>query len=116
MIQEAKRLFARWQRNQALAEQRRTRARVFARKLAKDLALADPSVKMIVGFGSTFESWRSYRLDSDIDLGLYGGNWSLLWSLVPESEFAVSLVELELQPESFSEQVQMHGEILYEKQ
>jgi nucleotide-binding universal stress UspA family protein len=116
MLQEAKRLAARWERSHAQAEQRRVRAQEFARALARDLALVDPSVRMIVGFGSTFESWRQYRKDSDIDLALRGGDWGTLWSLIPRSEFAVSLVELDLQPDAFVEQVCAQGVVLYEKQ
>jgi len=112
MRQEAKRLAERWKRSQDQAEKRRERAQDFARALAK----ADPCVRMIVGFGSTFESWRSYRQDSDIDLALCGGDWGLLWSLIPHSEFAVSLVELDLQPKAFAEQVCAQGIVLYEKQ
>jgi hypothetical protein len=39
MLQQAKRLAARWQRSHAQAEQRRERAQDFARALARDLAL-----------------------------------------------------------------------------
>ncbi len=115
MIREAERLAGRWKKKLAEAEDRRARARVFAAKLAVALGRADPSVRTIVGFGSTFESWRQYRLDSDIDLALCGGNWGRLWSLVPKSEFSVSLVELDLQPESFAAQVKAQGVVLYEK-
>jgi len=116
MLKEAERLAKRWKRNRARAEDRRTRAQNFAGKLAKDLGNADPSVRAILGFGSTFETWRQYREDSDIDLALCGGNWSLLWSMLPKSEFSVSLIELDLQPESFAEQVRTQGVVLYEKQ
>lgn len=116
MVQEAERLAERWKKRLAQAEDRRVRARDFAGKLAVVLGRADPTVRAIVGFGSTFESWRQYRLDSDIDMALCGGNWGLLWSLVPKSEFSVSLVELDLQPESFAAQVKTQGVVLYEKQ
>lgn len=116
MLTETRRLLTRLRRDRENAERRRTCAREFAVKLAKDLGSADPGVREIVGFGSTFESWRRYRMDSDIDLGMYGGDWSLLWSLIPESEFVVSLVELDLQPETFTEQIRAHGVVLYEKQ
>ena len=116
MVQEAERLARRWEKNRLEAEGRRTRAQVFAGKLASRLGLADPSVRTIVGFGSTFETWRQYRQDSDIDLALCGGDWNLLWSLIPQSEFSVSLVELDLQTEAFAEQVRAQGVVLYEKQ
>jgi len=116
MVREAARLAARWKNNKSEAEARRDRARDFAGKLAVQLGLADPGVRAILGFGSTFESWRQYRLDSDIDLALCGGNWGLLWSLIPQSEFSVSLIELDLQPDTFAEQVKKQGVLLYEKQ
>ena len=116
MRKEAERLAARWQEKRVLAEDRRMRAQDFARKLAKDFGLADPSLRAVLGFGSAFESWRQYRQDSDIDLALCGGDWGRLWSLIPKSEFSVSLIELDLQPESFAEQVRAQGVLLYEKQ
>jgi hypothetical protein len=66
MRMEAERLAARWQKQRLLAEDRRTRAQDFARKLAKDFGLADPGIRAILGFGSAFESWRQFRLDSEI--------------------------------------------------
>ncbi len=50
--------------------ERRVRAQEFARALAPGIAAADPDVVRIIGFGSTFETWRPYRMDSDIDLGI----------------------------------------------
>lgn len=73
------------------ATARRARAQVFARELAGRLAKADERVEKIVGFGSTFETWRIYRLDSDIDIGVVGGDWFTLTAAVPASEFDVSI-------------------------
>lgn len=116
MTKEAERLDARWRDARKEAEARRARAREFARKLAADLGRADPTLRAVIGFGSTFEQWRQYRQDSDIDLALVGGSWGELWSLVPKSEFAVSLIELDSQPKAFAEQVLSQGVVLYEKQ
>jgi hypothetical protein len=116
MSKEADRLAMRMQRSRLEAEERRTRAQVFARGLARDLGQADQSLEKILGFGSTFETWRQYRLDSDIDLAMCGGNWDVLWSLLPDSEFEISLIELDLQPKAFVEQVRAQGVVLYEKQ
>jgi broad specificity phosphatase PhoE len=55
------------QREAALAA-RRERAQAFAKTLAEELGAADESLREVFGFGSTFETWRSYREDSDIDL------------------------------------------------
>ncbi|OHD14837.1 MAG: hypothetical protein A2Z96_07930 [Spirochaetes bacterium GWB1_48_6] len=116
MVREAARLADRWKKSNSEAEKRRDRAQDFARKLAVQLGLADPGVRAILGFGSTFEPWRQYRQDSDIDLALCGGDWGFLWSLIPQSEFLVSLIELDLQPVAFAEQVKTQGVLLYEKQ
>lgn len=87
-----------------------------ARTVAPWLGQADPEVTRIVGFGSTFETWRTYREDSDIDLGVQGGDVTALSRSMPEGEFEVSLVELDLQNAEFKEHVPTHGEVLYEKQ
>lgn len=116
VVREAARLAARWKENTLEAEKRRVRAQEYARNLAAQLGGADPGVRCILGYGSTFESWRRYRQDSDIDLALCGGDWSRLWSLIPRGEFCVSLLELDLQPEAFAVQVREHGVVLYEKQ
>jgi hypothetical protein len=62
----------------AALDERRRRAQAFAREAAGILGCADDGVRKIIGFGSTFEEWRNYRGDSDIDLGLIGGDWSKL--------------------------------------
>lgn len=94
---------------------RRDRAQQWARNVAQLLGRADPTLERVYGFGSTFELWRTYRADSDIDLGVEGGNWSLLMRALPHDEFDVSIVELELQDPEFTNHVRAVGEILYEK-
>jgi len=116
MTPEAGRIAERHRKNQLLAEERRGRARDFAARLAAEFGAADGSLRAVIGFGSTFETWRNYRLDSDIDLALRGGDWGMLWSMIPRSEFDVSLIELDLQPDAFVEQVLAKGVVLYEKQ
>jgi hypothetical protein len=96
--------------------ERRERAKAWARKVALELGAVDPTLRRVYGFGSTFESWRNYREDSDIDLGIEGGNWSRLMGALPPSEFEVSIVELDLQNAEFTQHVREHGEVLYEKQ
>lgn len=66
----AKRLKKRYTELEKRAAERRVRAQEFARALAPGIAAADPDVVRIIGFGSTFETWRPYRMDSDIDLGI----------------------------------------------
>lgn len=102
-------------REQERAE-RRTRAKEWARRTAVHLGHCDRSLQRVFGFGSTFEEWRNYRSDSDIDLGVEGGDWSLLMRSIPPSEFDVSIVELDLQNTEFADYVRAHGEVLYERQ
>jgi predicted nucleotidyltransferase len=96
-------------------EARRRSAQRWAHEVAQILAQADESVEKIIGFGSTFEEWRAFRMDSDIDLGIIGGDWFRLMREIPESQFEVSLIELDEQPKPFFEHVMSNGVILYEK-
>ncbi|MGM0675346.1 MAG: hypothetical protein ACQETQ_11675 [Spirochaetota bacterium] len=51
---------------------RRGRAQEWARSLARELGAADSSIRHIIGFGATFETWRNFGEDSDIDLDQSG--------------------------------------------
>ena len=101
-------------RAQAAAE-RRSKAQAWARDTTQVLVEADPSVERVIGFGSTFEMWRPYRMNSDVDLGIVGGNWSRLTAALPSGPFEVSIVELELQNAEFTDYVLCNGTVLYEK-
>lgn len=114
--QAAERLREKDRRRRRSCAERRARAQRWARHVARLLAEADPSVRKIIGFGSTFETWRSYRMNSDVDIGMIGGDWSRLSAAVPLSEFDVSLVELEMQNAEFTDYVLKHGVVLYENQ
>jgi nucleotide-binding universal stress UspA family protein len=97
-------------------QERRQQAQGLGRKIAVELGAADSSLEKVIGFGSTWEIWRRYREDSDIDLALIGGDWFKLMRHVPDGEFQVSLVELMQQNPEFISYVLEHGEVLYEKQ
>ncbi len=114
--QAAERLLEKERRLDRSRAERRARAQRWAHHVANLLAGADPSVRKIIGFGSTFETWRSYRMNSDVDIGVIGGDWSRLSAAIPMSEFDVSLVELELQNEEFTDYVLKHGVVLYENE
>lgn len=94
---------------------RRKQARSKAQEIAAILGESDPEVKQIFGFGSVFEPWRRFRDDSDIDLAIIGGNWSRLMSIIPESDFSIDLIELELQNREFINHVKEKGVLLYDK-
>jgi predicted nucleotidyltransferase len=113
IAQAAERLHRKYETRDRIRAQRRENAQMWAREVAQILAQSDNSLQKVIGFGSTFETWRTFREDSDIDLGIIGGNWSLLMRSVPASEFDVSLVELELQNAEFRDYVLNKGEVLY---
>lgn len=117
MVREAaKRLKKRYAEVEKRSAERRVRAQEFARALAPGIAATAPDVVRIIGFGSTFETWRPYRMDSDIDLGITGGDWFEAMRAVPESEFDVSIVPLDLQNPEFHDHVIARGTVLYERQ
>ncbi len=111
----ARRLDARMREKRKRVERRRIEAQEWARHVAERLGESDPTVRRIIGFGSTFETWRGYRMDSDVDLAVVGGDWSLLMRTIPAGRFEVSLVELELQKPEFRDHVMKRGVTLYEK-
>ena len=115
MAAAAKRLMRRKEENLKICVERRKKAQEFAKTLASELAESAPDVKKIWGFGSTFEEWRNYRMDSDLDLAIEGGVSFFLENKIPASEFEISLINLEEQPASFSDGVRKNGVLLYEK-
>ena len=96
-------------------EARRKRAQESGRKIALIMGSEVPELHKVIGFGSTYETWRKFREDSDIDLAVIGGDWFRLTRCIPRGEFKVSIVELDLQNPEFRKHVLEHGEILYEK-
>lgn len=111
----AERLRRKYRTEEAALESRREQAYKQAVEIASVLAKADPDLEQVYGFGSVFELWRRFRNDTDIDLALVGGNWSRLMRAVPESDFSVDLVELELQNRDFIDHVREKGVLLYDK-
>lgn len=96
-------------------EERRQRAQSAARAIAEVMGSTDPSVERIIGFGSAFETWRTFTERSDIDLAVEGGDWFMLHRNLPVTEFEVSIVELAHQNPEFVEHVRKRGTLLYEK-
>ena len=56
-----------------MLQERRAAARAHAEQLARKIASADPTVRRIWGFGSTFDVRLRFREYSDIDLAVDGG-------------------------------------------
>ncbi len=95
---------------------RREAAQALARTVAIQLGKRDDRISRVIGFGSTFELWRNYRLDSDIDLAIIGGDWYEATRDLPVSDIEISIIELSTQTESFRQDVLEYGVVLYEKQ
>ncbi len=62
-------------------EKRKLAAQALGKTIAQALQAADPEIKAVWGFGSTYEAGRPYRLDSDIDLAIEGGDILMAWQL-----------------------------------
>jgi predicted nucleotidyltransferase len=111
----AERLRRKYEAEEKSLELRRKEAFKKAEEIASVLGNSDAELEQVYGFGSVFEQWRRFRKDSDIDLAITGGNWSKLMRAIPESDFSVDLIELELQNRDFIEYVKDKGVLLYDK-
>lgn len=101
-------------RAEAVAREARKReAAAEGRRLAAQLAKADATVRRIWGFGSVFEVDRPFRMDSDIDLAVEGGDYFALLRLVERSPFKVDLVDLSGREDAFSSMVRQRGVQLF---
>ena len=105
----AARINAENRRESEKAAARRLEARKEGERLAALLRKADPHVVRIWGFGSVFEASRPFRMDSDIDLALEGGDIVALYSIVLDSPFKVDLVDITGQEDGFARAVQSFG-------
>jgi len=81
-------------------------------RLASILLREHPESVRVWGFGSTFETWRHYRADSDIDLAVENGDAGNLLKIVECSSFEVDVVVLADVPESMSSFIRSQGELL----
>ena len=84
-----------------------------AAELASRMGSEDPTLRRVILFGSTLPG-RRYRLDSDIDLAVEGGDRPRLERLASELHQSVDVIALdELRPAVF-ERVLEEGVVLYE--
>lgn len=111
----AKNLLLKHQEENRELEERRALGQKLGKMTAGLMADADDSLVRIIGFGSTFETWRNYRFDSDIDFAVMGGSLKKLESVIPESDFEFSIIQLEDQSPEFQKFVLKNGTVLYEK-
>jgi len=83
-------------------------------RLAKKILIEHPEALRVWGFGSTYETWRNYRLDSDIDLAAEGGSAYELLKSVEDSVFKVDVVSLEEIPPEMAQFIREQGVLLAE--
>jgi predicted nucleotidyltransferase len=88
---------------------RRSEAHVEARRIAELLRMKDPGIRTIWGFGSTFEDSRPYRLDSDIDLAIEGGDILKLFSITEDSRFKIDLIDITGRDDGFAKMLRENG-------
>ena len=93
----------------AKAAARREAARVEARRLAAAMRAKDSGIRAIFGFGSTFEETRPYRMDSDIDLAIEGGDILRLLSVTEDSAFSVDLIDITGAEDEFAREIRARG-------
>ncbi len=102
------------EQRQAMLEERRMAARAHAMKLVQAIAAADPTVRRVWGFGSTFDERLRFRESSDIDLAVEGGSL-VAWQITQRSPWKVDWVELDDQDESMVRSITTSGVVLYER-
>jgi hypothetical protein len=89
--------------------QRRSSAVLEARSIAAALRERDPSIRAIWGFGSTFDVSRPYRLDSDIDLAIEGGDLLRLFAVTEGSSYRIDLVDIAGHFDEFANSIRARG-------
>jgi predicted nucleotidyltransferase len=84
-----------------------------ARRLAREIRAADPTVRAVILFGSLAEEGPR-RLDFDIDLALQGGDVFKAMDVTEGSPFDVDVVDFERLPEHIRTRIRTRGVILTE--
>ena len=108
----AKRINEANRREDAAISERRLRAQDEARRIAGAFRAADLDIRRIWGFGSAFESGRPFRLDSDIDLAIEGGDIISLLPLTERSDFKVDLIDISGIEDEFARGIRERGALL----
>jgi hypothetical protein len=94
------------------AAARRIAAQAEAARIAAALRSGDPAIRRVWGFGSVFEASRRFRMDSDIDLAIEGGDLYRAVSVVGNSSFKVDVIDITDSSDSFAQLVREQGTIL----
>jgi predicted nucleotidyltransferase len=88
-------------------------ARAEAHRLARELAALD-GVQRVIHFGSS-ASGRNFRLDSDIDMAISGGDILEAMRVAESSVFHVDVIDIDAVPSPLKEAILQQGAVLYEK-
>ena len=99
-------------REHAALDSRRALAQEEGRRLALRILAEIPGAGTVRGFGSTWELWRSYRKNSDIDLAMDSGDVLAAMALVEKSPIPVDILELSSCPAAMTQIILDHGVIL----
>ena len=91
---------------------RRQAAQAEARRMATEFRAQDASVSTIWCFGSTFDMSRPYRMDSDIDIAVEGGELLKLISIAENSSFSVDLIDISGSDDEFARLIRKYGTLL----
>ncbi len=100
-------------RLRARAANRLEQSKKEALRLARALSELD-GIQKVIHFGSS-ASGRNFRLDSDIDLAIVGGDILDAVRVVESSSFRVDIIDIETVPSPFRDAVIGQGDVLYEK-
>jgi len=88
-------------------------ARAEALRLAGELILLD-GVRRVIHFGSS-ATGRGFRLDSDIDIAISGGDILEAMRISESSYFNVDVIDIDAVPSPLREAIILQGVALYEK-
>ena len=83
-------------------------------ELARVIILAHPESGRVWGFGSAFETWRNFRMTSDIDLVVDSGDVMAIMPLVEGRDFPVDVVDLSSCHRSLADFIRAQGVVLAE--
>ena len=108
----ARRITAANRKEDEMTAARRIAAQQEARRIAAALRAKDPEVRLIWGFGSAFEAYRPFRMDSDIDLAIEGGDILRLLSIAEDSTFKVDLIDISGCEDRFAQVIRERGTLL----
>ena len=94
-----------WSRPKGTAISPLDAAQIEARRIAAEFRALDASIRAIWCFGSTFDTSRPFRMDSDIDLAVEGGDFLKLVSIAEASSFSVDLIDIANCDDAFARMV-----------